>query len=92
MGQAQARAAHAEAKAEVTNRGGLLGRTVFFLFGSLKVVSLTVDLDLYYRSLFFQSRLLIVWICFNCMEERELCPGSVGKLPRHCPLNTGGFV
>ena len=73
--------------------GGLLGRTVFlFLFGSLKLVSLTVDLDLYYRSLFFQSRLLIVWICFNCMEERELCPGSVGKLPRHCPLNTGGFV
>ena len=53
VGQAQARAAHAEAKAEVTNGGGYWEELFFFLFGSLKVVSLTVDLDLYYRSLFF---------------------------------------
>ena len=59
MGQAQARAAHAEAKAEVTNRGV----TLFFFFGgSVKlVVSAIVDLDL---DCYFQSRLLILWDIF----------------------------
>ena len=38
MGQAQARAAHAEAKAEVTNRGVTL--FFFFLGGSVKLVVL----------------------------------------------------